>query len=232
MKRGPQPVIKQQAWKKRKTTTKPPLAVQALVPARPLAFQQNTVSSGPEKKNFDVDLTLVNAIATPIGSQDWSPTITLLNGIAQGATETTRVGRKCQLVKISANWTALIPPAATGGCSLRFRIVYDKQTNGAAPTIAQVFAVNNYHSANNLANSDRFITLVDEITPPLSIQGDTQVSGKFSRRLGLETMFSAAPGVVASITSGSMYLFVSQSGGALNSSPNLNLYVRTRFIDI
>lgn len=231
MKRKASASFKTTAFKKPRSGPQP-VFQRAIVPARPLAFQKNTVSSAPEKKNLDLDLTLVGAIAVPPGSQAWSPTITLLNGIAQGATEITRVGRKCQLVKISANWTALIPAAATGGCSLRFRIVYDKQSNGTAPTILQVFATDNFHSANNLANADRFITIVDEITPPVSIQGDTQVSGRFQRKINLETMFSAPAAGIASITSGSMYLFVSQSGGALASSPNFNAYIRTRFVDI
>lgn len=203
-----------------------------VIPARPLVFQRNTVTAAPERKNVDVDLTLVNGIAVGPGSQAWSPTITLLNGIAQGATEITRVGRKCQLTKISFNWTSVIPPGATGGCCLRFKIVYDKQTNGAAPTILQVFSSDNFHAPNNLANADRFITLVDHITPPLSIQGDTQVSGKVSRKLNLETIFGGSTSGIASITSGSVYLFVAQSGGALASSPNLQAVIRTRFIDI
>ena len=169
----------------KKTTTKTPFGCTSLSACKAFGFSAKHSIFWPEKKNFDVDLTLVNAIATPIGSQDWSPTITLLNGIAQGATEVTRVEENVSWLK-SLPTGLLIPPAATGGCSLRFRIIYDKQTNGAAPTITQVFALNNFHAANNLANADRFITIVDEITPPLSIQGDTQVSGKFSRRLDLK----------------------------------------------
>jgi len=203
-----------------------------MIPSKSLVFQRNTVSAGPERKNIDLDLTLVSGIAVPIGSMAWSPTITLLNPVAQGATEITRVGRKYQMTKISMNWTAQLGAASTGGCSLRFRVVYDKQTNGAAPTILQVFALDNFHSANNLANSDRFITLIDEITPPIDADNNQQVSGRITKTIGLETMCSGTTGAVTSISSGSVYLFVSQSGGALASSPTLMAYVRTRFIDI
>lgn len=204
----------------------------AMIPARSLAFQQNTVGSGPEKKNLDSDLTGATGIALPVGLTTWSPTISLLNGVAQGATEITRVGRKIQMTKLSFYWTAQLGAATTGGCSIRFRVVYDKQANGALPAITQVFLADNFHSPNNLANADRFITLVDEITPPLDADNNQQVSGQITRRLNLETMFSGATNGIASITSGSIYLFVSQSGGALASSPSFMLYPRIRFIDI
>ena len=47
-----------------------------------------------EENEIDSNLVGVSGVATPIGLPDWSPTITLLNGVAQGATEVTRVGRK------------------------------------------------------------------------------------------------------------------------------------------
>ena len=64
------------------------------------------------------------------------------------------------MTKITMNWNAMMPSAAVGGGSLRFKVVYDKQTNGAAPSILGVFAVDNFYSHNNLANADRFITLL------------------------------------------------------------------------
>ena len=47
----------------------------------------------------------------------------------------TRVGRKITMTKITMNWNVAMPSAAVGGGSLRFKVVYDKQTNGAAPSI-------------------------------------------------------------------------------------------------
>ena len=65
-----------------------------MIPSKSLVFQANTVGAGPERKNIDSNLVGGSGVATPIGLPDWSPTITLLNGVAQGATEVTRVGRK------------------------------------------------------------------------------------------------------------------------------------------
>ena len=93
----------------------------------------------------------------------------------------TRVGRKITMTKITVNWNVAMPSAAVGGGSLRFKVVYDKQTNGAAPTTLGVFAVDNFYSHNNLANADRFITLFDHITDPLCVQGNLNSAGKLSK---------------------------------------------------
>ena len=103
------------------------------------------------------------------------------------------------------------------GRFLRFKVVYDKQTNGAAPSILGVFAVDNFYSHNNLANADRFITLliisqIHYVFKAISIQLESY------QKLSLETVFSGTAGTVASIASGSIYLFVSQSGGITTSS--------------
>ena len=99
-----------------------------MIPSKSLVFQASTVGAGPERKNIDSNLVGGSGVATPIGLPDWSPTITLLNGVAQGATEVTRVGRKITMTKITMNWNAMMPSAAVGGGSLRFKVVYDKQT--------------------------------------------------------------------------------------------------------
>ena len=147
-----------------------------MIPSKSLCSRP-TLLELTRAKNIDSNLVGGSGVATPIGLPDWSPTITLLNGVAQGATEVTRVGRKITMTKITMNWNAMMPSAAVGGGSLRFKVVYDKQTNGAAPSILSVFTVDNFYSHNNLANADRFITLFDHITDPLCVQG-TQLSWK------------------------------------------------------
>ena len=56
-----------------------------MIPSKSLVFQANTVGAGPERKNIDSNLVGGSGVATPIGLPDWSPTITLLNGVAQGS---------------------------------------------------------------------------------------------------------------------------------------------------
>ena len=63
----------------------------------------------------------------------------LVERVAQGATEVTRVIRKDYNDEITMVGMFAMPSAAVGGRFLRFKVVYDKQTNGAAPSILGVF---------------------------------------------------------------------------------------------
>ena len=67
-------------------------------------------------------LTWLGSQGLTIGLPDWSPTITLLNGVAQGATEVTRVGRKITMTKITMNWNVAMPSAAVGEVPLGLRL--------------------------------------------------------------------------------------------------------------
>ena len=195
-----------------------------------LLFQSNTVKYGPEKKNIDTDMTMASGISAGIASPAWSIS-PLLNGVAEGTTPSTRIGRKITLKSIQLVWTARFPNAATGGCTLRFRIVYDKQANGAAPSAISMFQTDSYYAPNNLGNADRYITVVDHITDSMSVDGNRDVSGRIYKKLGLDTMYTGSSSGIASIGTGSLYLFVSQSGGAAASSPFLNAFVRVRYAD-
>jgi len=74
---------------------------------------QRNLNSKPEKKNIDADYTIVSGISTNIASPAWSiPGATnLVNGCAQGATETTRIGRKILMTKVDLIWTAAMGAA-------------------------------------------------------------------------------------------------------------------------
>ena len=203
---------------KRKRTTSNPV------------FQSKPAKYGPEKKNIDTDMTMASGISVAIASPAWSLS-PLLNGLAEGTTPSTRIGRKITMKSIQLVWTARFPTGATGGCTLRFRIVYDKQANGAAPSAISIFQTDSYYAPNNLGNADRYVTIVDHITSPMSADGDRDVSGRIYKKIGLDTMFTGSTSGIASIGTGSLYLFVSQSGGAAASSPFLNAFVRVRYAD-
>ena len=113
------------------------------------------------------------------------PSLPLLNGVAEGTTPSTRIGRKITMKSIQLVWTARFPTGSTGGCTLRFRIVYDKQANGAAPSAISMFQTDSYYAPNNLGNADRYITVVDHITDPMSADGDRDVSGRIYKKLDL-----------------------------------------------
>ena len=147
-----------------------------------LLFQSNTVKYGPEKKNIDTDMTMASGISVAIAATSWSVS-PLLNGVAEGTTPSTRIGRKITLKSIQLVWTARFPTAATGGCTLRFRIVYDKQANGAAPSAISMFQTDSYYAPNNLGNADRYITVVDHITDSMSVEGSEMFLVESTKKL-------------------------------------------------
>lgn len=199
-----------------------------------LARQQNTVRSGPEKKNLDVDDTLTTGtnINIPAGASTWVIGATqLLNGMAQGTTAITRLGRKVQGKKINISYTVALQATSIGGGQVKIRVVYDKQSNGAAFAILDYLSIDGFDSANNLDNSDRFITLANHLTEPISVQNNFSACGKLNIPIDLETMYTGANGVVANILTGSIYLICSQDGQIGTAGPKLGFYSRYRFVD-
>lgn len=160
---------------------------------------------------------------------DTTGTITLLNGIQEGAGFNNRIGRKVAMRSLHIRGTVTGTNVATTPGLARAIIVYDKQTNGAAPVWADVVtsvtqaagASSTVFGHINLNNRDRFVVLMDWVQ---TMPGQTAVSGvnnaapfpnacemtinRFIKLKNLETQFNATanPATVAQITTGSLYL--------------------------
>ncbi len=92
---------------------------------------------------------------------------TSVNLIAQGVTESERVGRKCTIRQILWRGNISIPlnelEGGPGpGDRVRLIMYMDKQTNGATATQAGILESTVYDSYRNLANSGRFNILLDK----------------------------------------------------------------------
>lgn len=192
-------------------------------------------SLGGELKFKDTNLSYV----FPSGSTVFSAA-TLLNGIAPGSDATSRIGRKVTIKSLLLRWTtgftaAANAPDADGGFNTRILVVYDKQPNANTAAITDVLKEDFFSSVTNLDNRDRFVILMDKITPPASMGGDLQTSGKKFIRLNNEEVFNAGTaGTIGDITTGSILLFVAQSGGGTYSTGNamgFNGRARIRYQD-
>lgn len=192
-----------------------------------LLQQPNTATYGPEKKNIDTSQTITLGIAS-----DNFTVSSLLLGVAQGTTEGNRIGRKTTAKSFLMRWSAQFTATTTLGCNIRYKVVYDKQPNGAAPAVTAILVTDSYFSHNQLSNTDRFITLVDEITPPLAVGTAFSVSGTVYRKLGLETIWASAGGAIANIQTGSFYMIVAQSGFAAVAAPTFQYTARIRYTDV
>lgn len=172
-------------------------------------------TGAPEKKNVDGAGTLSGA-----GAGQWSP-VTLVNGIAQGATANTRIGRRVTLTSMLVRWSL-----ASNVPQVRFLVIYDHAPNGALPAIADILTSDNYLAPMNLINNDRFMVLHDE---NINQMGGAGMAGKWVyKRQPLQMQYTnAATGVIADITTGAIYLLAANIGTA-----SMVFSVRTRFTDL
>ncbi len=100
--------------------------------------------------------------------------------IAQGVTESQRVGRKCTLK--SLNWRGTLVRAEGANSNLaditRICVVWDKQANGAAPTEDTIWNDgSDVNSFRNLVNSSRYQVLFDKVVTMGAAQGGTSGDG-------------------------------------------------------
>lgn len=176
--------------------------------------------SAPEKKNVDGGGpgTLTGAAANT-----WSP-VTLVNGISQGATANTRIGRRVTLISFLMRWAA----SNTNGPT-RLMVVYDHAPNGALPVITDILTIDGFTGVNNLINNDRFMILSDEIINPNSTSAI--FGGKtFIKRQPLQMQYTnAATGTIADITTGAVYIMACSISA---TAASVQYTFRTRFTDL
>jgi len=147
--------------------------------------------------------------------------LVLLNGVATGTDYTNRIGRKIIMKSILMRfWLLPVGTTESLGDYVRVMLVYDKQSNSAAPTVADILNTATYLEPNNLNNRDRFVILKDKSVTfnPANwaagavTTGDPQTKQlKFYKRCHTETIFSGTGATVGSIQSGSLYLLMISS---------------------
>ena len=139
---------------------------------------------------------------------DTTGAVNLLNGIARGDEIGERNGR--EVVMRSIEFHARVSPTITTGKAQQGRLllVYDRQTNAAPLTGAQVLDVFNTISPRNLENRRRFKILMDRrLVLENSGQAGEYKQVNFYRRLRHPVTFNSGDAAtVADITTGSVYL--------------------------
>lgn len=193
----------------------------AAVPKMPMPIPSATTG---EFKSID------NATAT---AADSGTAVVLLNGCARGDDIATRSGR--ETVMMSIQFKAYFGvTAGTGTDQLqRALLVYDRQTNGAALTAAQVLSTANVVAPRSLENRKRFKILMDK-TVTLNASGEPGSNEffQFYRRLRHPVEYNSGnAGTVADITTGSLYLVVIGSNAAGATAGALTWNSRIRFLD-
>jgi len=187
-----------------------------------------------EKKFFDTTISFA------VDATGEVPATGQLVLIPQGVTESTRVGRKCQVkslqVRLRANY---VPGADTAGTNtIWIYLVLDKQCNGAAASITDVFTSNNLTLGMiNMANSERFRIIRKWC---FVMQAGAGVSGAYSQdskliedfiKLNLPMEYSSTTGAITEIKSNNLF-FLASTDGAGDDETSVNGTVRIRFTDI
>lgn len=197
------------------------------VRARPSGRSRITADRTPtELKNIDLTGSFAPGGATTTAA------IELINGVAQGVTATTRLGRRICMRSVEFIYTINLPNTGLGATPWRFMIVYDKQTNAALPNANMIVEVDQLTSPLNLGNQRRFSVLFDRIIQCVGASGPQNII--FRRKIAMKKFveFNAnSAGTVGDISTGGLYALAWQTGGITVASVTGNLYTRILFSD-
>lgn len=190
------------------------------------------LKSTAEKKNIDSTVTFA-------GLNVATGTVTVLNACTAGGLPTNRVGRRICMKSVLIKGFFSMQPTSTQSCPIRMIIVYDKQTNKAAPAAADILAADAIQNPNLLANSHRFQVIRDIIIPCIGTAGPQSVYVNEYAKINLETEFidGAGAGTVADITSGGLFALAYANGTTAAGGIGVavianNITTRVRFTDM
>ncbi len=153
-----------------------------------------------------------------------------INKIAQGVTESERIGRKCTIKTIRWKYRVDMPEVDEVGSpntseQIRVILFIDKQCNGATATAAGILEeAGEVHSFRNLANAGRFVVLHDKLhtlnwmTLASSSAGNVSSAEvirefTFNKKCNLPIEFDSTTGAITEIRSNNIgVLLVSKVG--------------------
>ncbi len=192
---------------------------------------------GGELKFHDVDLD--DGVVAAGGN-----VTATVNIIAQGVTESQRVGRKCTIKSIHWRYRIFMPAqtdvaTSAAGDNLRVIMYLDKQANGATAAATDILETADYQSFRNLANSQRFNIILDRTSAvnydTMTSEGAGVVSTTFSSRdfvlnkkCNIPIEFSATTGAIGEIRSNNIGVMLVGNAGIAGFDSK----IRLRFSDV
>ncbi len=189
-----------------------------------------------ELKFFDIDLDDVGI------AQNGTIIADSINKIAQGVTESNRIGRKCTIRQI--NWRFRLNLAASVAANaaaetVRLIMYLDKQANGATAAVTDILESNDFQSFNNLTNKGRFRTLMDREYDLNAAAGggdgttedyaEVNLTDTFFKKVNIPIEFSAGTGAITEIRSNNIGVLILSETGAISSFASK---IRLRFSDL
>lgn len=127
-------------------------------------------ASGGRELNFkDTTIDGISVSTTPV--------LTLLNGMTQGTTASTRIGRRIGIKSVEWRFN-MATSSATTWTSNRYMIIVDRQANAAAAAFADIYDVADPSTLRNISNMTRFQVLFD--SQEFTMIGDNSGTGASS----------------------------------------------------
>lgn len=182
------------------------------------------------------DLDIDDAVVASAGAIQTSGTV---NAIAQGVTESNRIGRKCTIRSINWRWTVFLPetdavatPAAPD--TLRIILYLDKQCNGAAAAVTDLLETADHHSFNNLANKGRFKVLMDRRVDinyaglasdnaGVVSQAAVTCDGMFYQKCNIPIEFDSTTGAITEVRSNNIGVLLISGNGTCGFGSKMRL---------
>ena len=182
---------------------------------------------GPSRVEFKAVDTSVNIACDTTGH------VALLNGIARGDDINQRIGRKVVMRSMEVRVESYVTHNTGIDQNHRVLIVFDRQCNATALTVADVLTAVDINSPRNLTNRSRFKILYDNLHHLSSTAepGSHKVIDMY-RRLWLPVTFNSGDdGTVSDIQTGSLYLVVVGNVAAGTSAGAVGGKIRIRYTD-
>ncbi len=168
--------------------------------------------------DYDDSVVAAGAVVNTAGS---------LNLIAQGVTESTRVGRKCTIMSIGCRYDITLPQIADSspgfGDVIRVIVYLDKQTNGAIAANTDILETADYQSFNNLSNKSRFRILHDKTFDMNYVAGGGDatansyaggaVTNTWFKKCSIPLEFSSTTGALTELRSNNINIMVCSKHG-------------------
>lgn len=209
-----------------------------------------------------VDMPAINAGADTISKTlSTTATLDLLNGVQEGASFYNRVGRRIHMKSIHVTGEIISSGNGTGVAEYnRILLVYDRQPNGAFPSIADILldygndgtTFTSSFSKMNLNNVERFAILRDSrLAMPSNYEGAAAALdgglasimpyGESQNKINwfvklkdLETHYKSTtnPAAIGDIATGALYLVTLGNVAAASAGFLLVYNARLRFTDV
>lgn len=166
-----------------------------------------------EVKTLDVSVAQFNPPSAPAVVYSEPNVVftgmTCLNEILQGNTYFTRVGSKAVMRSVELDFTMFDTNVAPAATNVRWMLVYDRQSSGAAPAIGEVLqdanpaAAVTFNSGINMQNRSRFMVLRDQRETLDSAQALSKPIHAFVRtRLDFE--YRGTAGAITDLATGAL----------------------------